>query len=420
MKSIQHKIILIMVVIILAFGLIMQFLILPAIEDSIYEEKKNQVKNQVEATLNMMDYYYQLVEEGTLSTAEAKKRVKGIIKNSTYGPKEREYFWLQNHAPKMIMHPFRPDLNGTMLGDIEDEDGVELFTKMVKKVENGQGGFVEYKWQYYDNKQRIEPKVSYVGNFGPWNWIVGTGVYINDIQTRINMLRNKILIGLLIIIIFMVVVAYYMERSIVEPILQAQDFAQKIAKGKFDISNLEVETKDEIGILAKDLNDMRERLSESLEQVEYLAFHDELTELYNRRYFEKEKKRLNTERQLPISIIIGDIDNLKDINDTYGHQKGDEYISKAAAIFAEVTREEDIVARIGGDEFAILLSKTDNDTAQEICKRYYKNLKEYNINTQLPKDLSVSLGYATKEKNKESLADVFEAADNNMYLNKSN
>ena len=113
------------------------------------------------------------------------------------------------------------------------------------------------------------------------------------------------------------------------------------------------------------------------EEISYISYHDFLTGLYNRIYFEEEKKRLDTPRQLPISIIMGDINGLKLINDGFGHSKGDEVIIEIAQIFKSCCRKEDIVSRIGGDEFGVLLPKTDSQSAQQICNSIYDTCKGY-------------------------------------------
>ena len=153
-------------------------------------------------------------------------------------------------------------------------------------------------------------------------------------------------------------------------------------------------------------------------RIKYLSFHDELTNLYNRRYFEEEQKKLNNSRKFPISIIVGDMNRLKYINDTYGHQKGDQYIKKAAQVFKSVTREEDVVARIGGDEFAVLLRKTNSNEAQKFYDRFYEQLKDFNSKTELEEKINISLGYATAETKEQDLNKVFDQADQNMYKNK--
>lgn len=153
-------------------------------------------------------------------------------------------------------------------------------------------------------------------------------------------------------------------------------------------------------------------------KIQYLSFHDEMTGLYNRRYFENELKRLDSSRKYPITIVIGDLDGLKIINDNYGHKEGDKYIINAAKILAETARTEDIVARIGGDEFAVVLPKTNNKEAEKFCQRIRFNIEKFNENALLKKPISISLGYEVMKDSKQNLNDVFNMADQRMYINK--
>ncbi|WP_111573066.1 sensor domain-containing diguanylate cyclase [Halanaerobium saccharolyticum] len=172
----------------------------------------------------------------------------------------------------------------------------------------------------------------------------------------------------------------------------------------------------QIGIYAL-YRDITERKKKE-KQIEYLSFHDELTGLYNRRYFENELKRLNSSRQHPITIVIGDLDGLKIINDTYGHQKGDQYIASTANILKKTARIEDIIARIGGDEFALILPQTAAEEAEGFCRRLKLNIQEFNQQQQLEKPLSISFGFDVMQDNSSDLARIFNQADQNMYLNK--
>jgi diguanylate cyclase (GGDEF)-like protein/PAS domain S-box-containing protein len=151
--------------------------------------------------------------------------------------------------------------------------------------------------------------------------------------------------------------------------------------------------------------------------LSYLSYHDHLTGLYNRRYFEEEEKRLDMESQLPISIIMGDINGLKLINDAFGHSKGDEVLIQITKILKSCCREEDIISRIGGDEFGILLPQTDSQSAQLICHRIYDVCKEYELKegSIYP---SISLGHATKNIRTETMDEIFMAAEESMSKQK--
>ncbi len=147
--------------------------------------------------------------------------------------------------------------------------------------------------------------------------------------------------------------------------------------------------------------------------------YDNLTGLYNRIHYEKEKKRLNCSDMLPLSVIIGDINGLKLINDVFGHEKGDILIRESARILKSCSRKSDVLSRIGDDEFCILMPQTDSFTANEIVKQIKKSCEEYN---QISADdaclIDISLGFSTKEKNEDELEKVVKIADDYMYKHK--
>lgn len=151
------------------------------------------------------------------------------------------------------------------------------------------------------------------------------------------------------------------------------------------------------------------------EEIIYLSYHDKLTGLYNRRFYEEEIKRLDSERNLPISIIIGDVNGLKLVNDAFGHDKGDELLQKAAAFIKSACRIEDIVARWGGDEFVILLPKTKTEEAEEIVKRIKDMYSNIYINAL---SVSISFGWDTKRKPDEDILKVLKSAEDYMYKHK--
>ena len=150
-------------------------------------------------------------------------------------------------------------------------------------------------------------------------------------------------------------------------------------------------------------------------EIRYLGFHDKLTGLYNRMFVEEELKRLDSERQLPLSIIAGDVNSLKLVNDAFGHKAGDELLKKIAAILKESCRKEDIIGRFGGDEFTIILPDTSSKEAKNILKRIKINCQNEDSSI-IP--VSIALGLATKKSENEDINEVLKNADTNMYENK--
>jgi diguanylate cyclase (GGDEF)-like protein/PAS domain S-box-containing protein len=165
------------------------------------------------------------------------------------------------------------------------------------------------------------------------------------------------------------------------------------------------------------VRDITEKIKKRKE-IKYYSYHDQMTDLYNRRYFEIQMERLNKSDRYPIAIIIGDLDGLKLVNDTYGHQQGDSYIKNMAEILKSVIREEDILARFGGDEFAILLEKANLQIAKKICDRIKNKCKQLSRKENLEIPLKISLGYHVEDNKKKDLFVGLNKADQNMYNNK--
>ncbi len=151
------------------------------------------------------------------------------------------------------------------------------------------------------------------------------------------------------------------------------------------------------------------------DEIMFLSFHDRLTGLYNRAYFEEKLLRLNTRRQLPISLIIGDVNGLKVINEALGHHQGDKLLQAVSESIRYTCRPEDIVARWGGDEFIILLPRCDRDKADKILERIKTACLGINV---LPIQISISLGAATKADAAMDIREIIKEAEDKMYRNK--
>ena len=152
------------------------------------------------------------------------------------------------------------------------------------------------------------------------------------------------------------------------------------------------------------------------DKIKYLSYHDSLTGLYNRTFFEEELKRLDTTRNLPISIVVGDVNGLKLTNDIFGHATGDILLKRIAEVLTKVCRKDDIIARVGGDEFIILLPKTGSIDSGNIV---YRIKKEFSKEQIMAIRGSISMGISTKMSEELSMDDLLESAEEKMYLEKT-
>ena len=154
---------------------------------------------------------------------------------------------------------------------------------------------------------------------------------------------------------------------------------------------------------------------QNIERITYLSYNDQLTGLYNRRYFEEELQRLDNEQSLPLRLIMLDVNGLKLTNDAFGHVVGDDLLIKVAENLKEECRSTDIISRIGGDEIVILLPNTDSDTTERLVNSIYKKMGETQLDSIV---ISVSIGFAIKENQSKNMSDLFVEAEGYMYRKK--
>ena len=164
-----------------------------------------------------------------------------------------------------------------------------------------------------------------------------------------------------------------------------------------------------------DISEQKERE----ERINYLTYYDAMTGVYNRRYYNNTIDEMDCEDSLPLSVIVGDINGLKLINDAFGHEYGDQLIIRTADLLKESIRSTDVLARTGGDEFVIMLPNTPMDIARRIVKRIGQEGEVINeLNRDSPVKISISLGYATRDSMEEDLSETIKLAEDHMYRNK--
>ncbi|MBF0537355.1 MAG: methyl-accepting chemotaxis protein [Nitrospirae bacterium] len=243
------------------------FYFIPLTRQNMFDEKLNSLRNLVDVTYALMTEYDERAIKGEFSHEEAQNRTKLRIRNIRYMGKE--YFWINDLQPKMIMHPIKTELDGKDLSDNKDPNGKHLFLEFVKVAQRDGAGYVDYMWSKPGSSKPV-PKLSYVKLFKPWGWIIGTGVYIDDIDTHMARLKAKIFIGMIVCFAFILGFSLFVSRLNTLPIVRGMETMKEVAQGNLAI-DIEVDSADEIGHLLLAIRDTVERLREMITMIKTSA-----------------------------------------------------------------------------------------------------------------------------------------------------
>ena len=188
---------------------------IPFMEEQLMGQKRQMIRDLTDNAWSLLAQYEAEAQNGVLSPKEARKRAMSRIRKLRYGPEGKDYFWINDMQPKMVMHPYRPDLEGQDLTHYTDANGTRLFVEFVKTVKNHNAGYVDYAWQWKDDPDRMTPKISYVRAFKPWGWIVGTGIYVEDVSTEIGSFsRRMVLVSSVILVLALLFALYIIRESV--------------------------------------------------------------------------------------------------------------------------------------------------------------------------------------------------------------
>ena len=201
---------------VILFGLTIFLLLLPLIEEKRMDGKREMIRELTESSWSILAAHARKEADGLLTREQAQSAAIENIRRLRYGPEIKDYFWINDMLPRLVMHPYRADLEGKDISDYTDPNGKRLFVEFVKVVTDAGAGYVDYQWQWKDDPDRIVPKISYVKGFEPWGWIVGTGIYVEDVRAEIASLTRKLtLICLGILAVILALSVYIVRRGVI-------------------------------------------------------------------------------------------------------------------------------------------------------------------------------------------------------------
>jgi PAS domain S-box-containing protein len=198
---------------IILFLVSIYFFVIPNYRESLMNGKRETIRELTNSALSVIQKLDAMVNDNfTLENARYEAAL--IIGDMRYGEDMKDYFWISDTLPRMIMHPYRPSMIGMDLSDYRDSNGKNFFVDIVHVVKESGDGFVDYKWQWKDDSLTVVSKLSYVKVYEPWGWIVGTGIYIDDVNREISNLTRKIVwISIFITLLVGAIIAYLARRN---------------------------------------------------------------------------------------------------------------------------------------------------------------------------------------------------------------
>ncbi|MBW2010933.1 MAG: cache domain-containing protein, partial [Deltaproteobacteria bacterium] len=209
------RIILPTVLAIILFVVSIFLIIIPTLEKNMIECKREMIRELTNSAWSIIAKFEEQEKKGVLTRGEAQARAVFYIQYLRYGEEVKDYFWISDMHPRMLMHPYLPDLNDKDLTGFKDLSGKNLFVEFVNTVKTSGSGYATYMWQWKDDPAKIVPKLSYVKGFKPWGWIVGTGIYIEDVKQEIALTTSRLVktsIAITVIIAFLLL--YITQQSL--------------------------------------------------------------------------------------------------------------------------------------------------------------------------------------------------------------
>ncbi len=245
--------------VILMFALA-SFWMLDSAKQHLYEANKKQVRLAVESVSGVLDYWALQVGQGKVTLEQGRRLARETIKGMRFDGDN--YFWINDLTPRMVMHPYQPQLDGTSLSAVKDPNGKRLFVEFAKLCEKEGAGFVDYVWDKPGSEIPVE-KVAYVKLHPEWGWIVGAGLYMDDVGTLMAAMQYNMYGIQFAVAIAALVVVLLVSRSISRPLASAVAMIEALGQGNLD-RRVHINQNDEVGRLAKAMDAFADNLRDEV------------------------------------------------------------------------------------------------------------------------------------------------------------
>ncbi|WP_147821008.1 methyl-accepting chemotaxis protein [Salidesulfovibrio onnuriiensis] len=241
----------------------MLFYYLPTTGAALMEEKRVAVMSTVDVAYTLVEFYGKEASSGALSKEDAQKKAAAAVKALRY--KGSEYFWINDMNHVIVMHAVKPSLDGKNVADMKDRDGVYFFREFVKVCREKGQGFVDYYWPKPGAEEAV-PKVSFVKLYKPWGWVLGSGIYVDDVEAQMNSMRLRVLVPTVILLLIIFGVVILVVRSMVGPLQQAVEASNRMAEGDLTME-ITHSAEDEAGQVLGAMRHMVEQLKAVVAEV---------------------------------------------------------------------------------------------------------------------------------------------------------
>ncbi len=262
--KLSTRIMILGIAIVVAFAAVFGWLY-PKIKGDMYDAKYLKTRHVVETAYSVVSHFADQAQKGVMTTGEAQDRAKAAVEALRY--ESKNYFWINDMTPRMIMHPIKPQLNGKDLSGVKDPNGKHLFNEMVKVCQKDGAGFVDYMWPK-PGADDPQPKLSYVKRFPAWQWVIGSGVYIDDVEKEMASIFMVVFIVLGVLTVTALALSWLMARSIALPI---DRIIQSLGSGSDEIASASSQVSSASQSLAEGASEQAASIEETSASLEEMA-----------------------------------------------------------------------------------------------------------------------------------------------------